>query len=470
MEKTIEGLLKEALVPVGEQPYEVPENWIWVKLYSIDSRRPKNINPMNNGETTFELYSVPSYDNQQPEICKGSEIKSNKQEVYKDEVLLCKINPRINRVWIVDEYTEYTKLASSEWIVINTNGKINSRFLMWMLRSSYFREIIQSNVSGVGGSLTRARPKEVKNYPIPLSPLSEQQRIVTKIEFLFSKIDKAKELIEGVREGFENRKAAILAKAFRGEVTDKWREENSDIEFKETLIEKIDNECSEKSYRLPKTWRWVQIKEIIREMQTKKPFSIDKDFFHYIDIDSIDNKNQQIREMKIVEVNKAPSRASRHVEKGDVVISLVRPYLKNIALVEYDQDDMIASTGFYVCKTKSIYESKLLYYYLKSDAFTNLLTSLMRGDNSPSVRISEFPEQLIPLPPLEEQKEMVRILDNLLSFESKIGELTELEEQIELLKKSILAKAFRGELGTNDNTEESAIELLKEVLSNKGDL
>lgn len=71
------------------------------------------------------------------------------------------------------------------------------------------------------------------------------------------------------------------------------------------------------------------------------------------------------------------------------------------------------------------------------------------------------------IPPLEEQKEIVRILDNLLSFESKIEELIQLEEQIKLLKKSILAKAFRGELGTNDPTGNSAVELLKEVLASK---
>lgn len=73
----------------------------------------------------------------------------------------------------------------------------------------------------------------------------------------------------------------------------------------------------------------------------------------------------------------------------------------------------------------------------------------------------------IPIPPIEEQNEIVKILDNLLGDESKIEELTKLEEQIELIKKSILAKAFRGELGTNDPEEESSIELLKEILSNK---
>lgn len=476
MGKTIEELLEEDLVRVEEQTYEVPDNWVWTTIGAIiDVKSSKRI-----FASEYVNVGVPFYRSTEViELSKNNTTSSqyfisrDKYEEIKEkygvpqpgDILLTSVGS-IGNSWIVDEREFYYKDGNVTQLC--NNIKVNMKYVNSFISSPLFKLQVSSTVSGSAyNALTIVKIKSLK---MPLPPLSEQQRIVTKIESLFSKIDKAKELIEETREGFEDRKSAILAKAYRGELTRMWREENLLIMTKELLTETVritDNEYLKKFNKLPTSWEWVQIKDIIYEMQTKKPSSIDKDFFYYIDIDSIDNKNQQIREMKRVEVDKAPSRASRHVEKGDVVISLVRPYLKNIALVEYDQNDMIASTGFYVCKTKSIYESKLLYYYLKSEGFTNLLTSLMRGDNSPSVRISEFPEQLIPLPPLEEQKEIVRILDNLLSFESKIEELTGLEGQIELLKKSILAKAFRGELGTNDPTEESATQLLKEVLSQK---
>lgn len=461
MAKTIEELLKEALVPVEEQPYEVPRNWVWTKLLEGGAEcLDKFRKPVNTSEREKRKGVIPYY---------GATGQVGWIDDYLTDDQL---------VLVGEDGAPFYELLKDKAYIIEGKAWINNH--AHILKSYYghngnlylLHYLNQFNYHGYVNGTTRLKLTQgkMKDIPFPLPPVQEQQRIVTSVESLFSKIDKAKELIEEAREDFENRKAAMLSKAFRGELTERWRRKNPEIQSKGLSIETvnaIDGECLEKLHELPKTWIWVQVEEIIHKMQTKKPSSIDKKYFHYIDIDSIDNKNQRVREIKIVEVSKAPSRASRYVEKWDVVISLVRPYLKNIALIEYEQEDMIASTGFYVCKAKAIYEPKLLYYYLKSDAFTNLLTSLMRGDNSPSVRISEFPKQPIPLPPLEEQKEIVRILDNLLSFESKIEELSGLEEQIELLKKSILSKAFRGELGTNDPTEESALDLLNEVLSSK---
>ena len=187
-----EERLQAALVPENEQPYKVPGNWCWVSLKTIDQYRSSSVDPSKYPSTLFELYSVPSSANDYPEIVKGDEIGSTKQSVEKGDILLCKINPRINRVWKVSQYTENTLLASSEWIVIR-NSKIDSNYLMYCFRAPYFREYMLSNVSGVGGSLMRAQPKYVKTYPVPLPPLPEQQRIVDRIESLFAKLDEAKQ-------------------------------------------------------------------------------------------------------------------------------------------------------------------------------------------------------------------------------------------------------------------------------------
>src|SRR5579875_379680 len=196
-QKTVEELLEEALVPEEEWPYEVPGNWVWVKLKTINKNKQRNIEPINFSDEIFELYSVPSYPSNYPEIVKGEEIGSSKQLVNSNEVLLCKINPRINRVWKVSNNTGgYRKLASTEWIVISENKAVYPNYLLYLLKSPYFRKLITSNVSGVGGSLTRARPKEVETYPIAIPPFSEQKRIADKVERLLNKIEEAKQLIE----------------------------------------------------------------------------------------------------------------------------------------------------------------------------------------------------------------------------------------------------------------------------------
>lgn len=238
---TPEEKLQQALVPVEEQPYPVPANWCWTTIHGINLYVSCSIDPIKQPEDTFELYSVPSSAENYPEILPGSEIGSTKQSVQNNDVLLCKINPRINRVWMVKQHTEHQLLASSEWIIIR-NQNLDSEYLMYCFRAPFFRDYMLSNVSGVGGSLMRAQPKYVNTYPVPLPPLPEQQRIVARIENLFAKLDEVKEKAQAVVDGYEDRKAAILHKAFTGELTAKWRKEHN-IDFTQWKNLKISDCC-----------------------------------------------------------------------------------------------------------------------------------------------------------------------------------------------------------------------------------
>ena len=139
------------------------------------------VNPLDNPDTVYELYSVPSFESQQPEIIKGKDIGSSKITVEDGDVLVCKINPRINRVWVVKRHTSYPLLASSEWIVIR-NCDIDSDYLKWYFSSPTFRNLLVSQVAGIGGSLTRAQPKQVAKYPVPLVGKEEQHRIAALLD------------------------------------------------------------------------------------------------------------------------------------------------------------------------------------------------------------------------------------------------------------------------------------------------
>ncbi len=96
-------------------------------------------------------YSVPSFESGSPEVVNGWEIKSNKQIVETGDVLISKINPKINRVWVVGKYINSRIIASTEWIIIK-NQSISSEFLAYYFKSPEFRSKLCSNVSGVGGS------------------------------------------------------------------------------------------------------------------------------------------------------------------------------------------------------------------------------------------------------------------------------------------------------------------------------
>ncbi len=156
-------------------------------------------------------------------------------------------------------------------------------------------------------------------------------------------------------------------------------------------------------------------------MKSVKP---NNEEFLYVDIDSIDNKHQIIKELKIVKTANAPSRASRYTQKGDIVFSMVRPYLRNIAKIE--TDGCIASTGFYVCSPiKAVLQPNYCYYLMISDYVVNGLKMFMKGDNSPSINKGNIDDWLFPLPPLAEQQRIVQKIEELFSVLDSIQKALE---------------------------------------------
>lgn len=445
---TLEEKLEEAIVK--DIPYKIPDNWYWVKLGSLfdicSSKRIVKEQWRENGipfYRTREIVAINKYGFVNNDLFIDEYLYEEIKEKYgvpnKNDIMVTAVGT-LGKTYIVKDNKFYFKDANVLWFK-NINN-LNVKYIHYLYQSLFMNDQIYGLSSG--STVETYTIINAKKTMIPLPPLREQQRIVDKIENLFRKLDKAKELIEEAREDFEKRKSAILEKAFRGDLTKEWGNNKG----------------------ITKAYKEYTLKDLLKPMTNKKP-DISKEYFRYIDIDSINNKKQVVGIPKVIETSKAPSRASREVRNGDVLFSIVRPYLKNIAYITEDLEDCIASTGFYICRCKELLEPKFLYRLLCSDKTLNYYTSLMKGDNSPSIRKGEFEGLIIDLPSLDEQKEIVRILDEILEEESKIEELTKLENQIELIKKSILAKAFRGQLGTNCEDDQSALELLKEILKDK---
>ena len=197
-------------------------------------------------------------------------------------------------------------------------------------------------------------------------------------------------------------------------------------------------------YPVPGNWRWVYGKSFLKPMEVKRPTG---EFFKYIDIDSIDNKQQIVSEPKIVSTKDAPSRASRALHTGDTVFSMVRPYLKNIAYIDESMADSIASTGFYVCSPVHSVNPRYNYYMMVSPYVIDGLNAFMKGDNSPSIRKDDLENYPFPLPPLAEQQ---RIVDRIERLFTKLDEAREKAQAVvngfENRKAAILHKAFTGEL------------------------
>ena len=303
------------------------------------------------------------------------------------------------------------------------NDDVEKLYLYYYLK--FIIDELQEKTHGSG--MVHITLKPFKETEIPLPPLDEQKRIVAVIESLFEKLDAAKSIVQKILDGYELRRAAFLHKAFTGDLTKNFRADSG---------LSIDD------------WQEKKLGDVLFPTENTKPTGKN---FRYIDIDSIDNKRQQVRTPKIIETEKAPSRAIRKIKENDVLFSMVRPYLKNIALIDESLQDCIASSGFFVCRCKENISSKFLYNFLRSENAISYLMQFMKGDNSPSIRKDEFLSLSVNLPSIDEQKEIVRVLESLLEKEDRTKEIAEkILSEIDVMKRTILARAFRGELGTKN--------------------
>ena len=217
----------------------------------------------------------------------------------------------------------------------------------------------------------------------------------------------------------------------------------------------------EPPFEIPNSWEWVSMKEIFLSMEKRVP--CDKKF-SYIDIDSIDNK-RNIAIPKTVDAKSAPSRASRRADKGDIVFSLVRPYLRNIALVP--KNNCIASTGLYVFTPSDAIDSYYAFRLLLSEYVVNGLNSFMKGDNSPSINVKNVEEFIVALPPLSEQKRISNKIETVFQLLTIIEDEKEVAiKNISKVKSKILELAMQGKLVPQDRADEPAAEMLKRINPN----
>ena len=245
-------------------------------------------------------------------------------------------------------------------------------------------------------------------------------------------------------------------------------EDNSYYE-KFTLSGEVKCIDEEIPFEIPNGWEWARGTTLFLPMESTKPKG---ENFTYIDLDAVNNKKNNIDNPKILKSINAPSRASRKLHTNDVLYSMVRPYLRNIALVDKKFSNAIASTGFYVITPSIALHPHFLFHLMLSSYVTDGLNLFMKGENSPSINNSHIEDFLYPLPPLAEQQRIVEKIEELIPYIEHYGkaqaELDLLNKNIkEQLKKSVLQYAIEGKLVPQDEAEGTAEVLLEQIQKEK---
>lgn len=427
---TIEERLQQALVPAEEQPYEVPENWVWVRLGAIaeivTGGTPSKKHPEYYGGN-FPFYK-PSDLDQGRLTYDASEYLSEEGKnvsriIPKNSTAVCCIGSIGKCGYLMCEGTTNQQINSAI-------PKINSLCLYYYLCTENFVQDLLSMASATTIAIVNKSKMESCAFPLP--PLSEQQRIVERIEELFAKLDEAKERLQEVADSFAVRKAAILHKAFTGELTKQWRRENGvrDESWEEKKLSEITENQDSKRIPLSKSQR----------------DNMNRIYDYYGASGIIDKVDDYIFEGKKLLIG----------EDGANLVTRS----KDIAF--------IADGKYWVNNHAHILDVKdtVLLMYLCNYINNMDLIPYVTGSAQPKLTQAKMNNIKIFLPTLPEQHEIVSLIDDLLARERAAQQAAEQAlASIDLMKKSILARAFRGELGTNKASEASALELLKQVLA-----
>lgn len=448
---TPEEKLAQALVPEEEQPYRVPENWCWTKISNVaellNGFAFKSQQYTDEGIRIIRIANVQDgyVEDDAPAFYPVESTKEIERYLLHAGDLLLSLTGNVGRAALLP--ASLLPAALNQRVAcLRNNGAINKKFLFYYLLRKEFQESCIKNSKG--SAQLNMSTEWIKEQPLCIPPLAEQQRIVDRIEYLFSKLDEAKEKAQSVLDSFETRKAAILHKAFTGELTAKWRVEHG----------------------VDEVWKISTVGDVCHEV---KVGIVIKPSHYYTDVEhgtpafrSANVRENHIDDFDWVYLDRTGMESNKRsiVHTGDVLV--VRSGNPGTACVVSKKFDGYNAIDILIAvPNQNLITSDFLCCYTNSPFGKNLVSENKRGMALTHFNVKGYSGLPIRIPKLVEQREIVRILDSLFAKEQRAKEAAEaVLEKIDLLKKSILARAFRGELGTNAPTEESAVELLKAIL------
>lgn len=385
----------------------------YIKIKEINEYVAKSINPMKTPDEVFEMYSVPTYDTGHPEYLRGDEIASNKMIVRKNDVLLCKINPRINRVWVVQDESEYKNIASSEWIVVR-NSYYNPEFLAWYFRNPQFKKLMTSEVTGIGGSLTRAQPKAVAEYPVPVIKRQEQDKIVEVLNMIAGVIKSRQQELEKMDELIKARFVEMFGDPIQNpKGWDTPLIENVVANEKNALKAGPFGSALKKEYYVESGYKIYGQEQVISGDHTIGNYYIDKERYKALE--------------------------NCAVQAGDVLISLVGTYGKLLIIPDEFEPGIINPRLMKITFDKNKVNPLYFKFFFQSESLKRALSENTHGGTMDILNLGMVKKISMPLPPLKLQNKFVSFVEQV--NKSKVAVQKALDET-QLLFDSLMQKYF----------------------------
>lgn len=414
---------KKTLPPVTaeEAPYTLPEGWKWVRLGDVAEISKEKTDDI----ARYKAWPYVGLENMETgqgiiSCADAGSVKSTKNLFHIGDVLYGKLRPYLNK----HDVATYEGICSTDILVFKVSDKVDSHYLNQYLNQREFINYAVSNSKGI--NLPRVSPKVIEQAPFPLASVQDQKHILQTITQLFSKLDEAEKKIDQALAAFPARRAALLHRAFQGDLTKEWRKEHG-VGMESWIQNRLgDYATVQYGYTASATEEVVGPKFLrITDIQDG---IVNWDTVPYCSINDTDMEKYGL-------------------SKGDILVARTGATTGKSYLVTSEVESVFASYLIRIKMNGASLLEKYLYLFMQSPEYWRTITSFSQGIAQPGVNGSKLKELLIPVPTLPEQQEIVRLLGGLLAKEDKAKALAaSMKENIARLRAAILARAFRGAL------------------------
>ena len=332
--------------------------------------------------------------------------------------------------WV--DISDYDGVTSPDYrVFINSNSKkYDSKYYRYIFQLCYSARIFYGLGQGVAGFGRWRLPADMfLNFVLPVPSLKEQQAISAYLDDQTSQIDSIIEEAKSSIEEYKRWRTSVIFDCVTKGL-------NSGTEMKSCSIDAINE--------IPVHWNTGSIKSVATCNDDVLQESTDPEYeFEYVDIGSV-KYGEGILHTERMYFKDSPSRARRLVKKNDILISTVRTYLKAVALIDCEDNHLIASTGFAVLRARRI-DPKFLYYAVLSDRFISTVESYSTGMSYPAINATKLISFKIPIPPADEQIMISKYLDSTCeNIKGIIAEKEALIADLETYKHSLIYEAVTG--------------------------
>ncbi|KAB1578828.1 hypothetical protein FS592_16310 [Serratia plymuthica] len=426
---------------------DLPKGWASTTLKTVVAPY-ESIDPRRQPERKFRYVDIGSIDNRiqkitEPKEFLGREAPSRARRVMKtDDVLFATVRTYLKNIALVTEDLD-GELTTTGIVPLRSNNAITPKYLFNWVRSDRFIASISKSQSGT--LYPAVSETDILDAKISVPPLTEQKRIVAKLDELNSRTASARDALDYIPALIEKFRTRVLALSFNGGLIGK-------IESETTLPE---SRC----WNLPADWRWVRFEEVATVAASLvRPDSILA--LPHIAPNNIQSGTTKLLSYQTIGEDGVTS-AKQRFYPGQILYSKIRPYLRKAVLVDFDG---ACSADMYPINVGSQLEAKFLLYWLVSEDFAQF-SALREGRTVlPKINKKELNSTPLPLPPKEQQAEIVRRIETAFAWLDRVSdEYTAASNQLSRLDASILQKAFRGELVPQNLNDEPASILIERI-------